>query len=108
LKKEIEGESANAELGLPAEAQRRREFGKMLLKPHFMTDLFEFPDAIKEYVRNNVNSNDVYSIEKVLLYLKHKGISQFGSVYLLNTECGIPVHRANLYVMDSKAWNSNK
>jgi hypothetical protein len=66
-----------------------------------------FSEQIREYVRLNVDIYEQSSIEKVLAYLRENKISQFGSVYLLTTECGIPFNKANLYVMNSKTWNTS-
>lgn len=70
-----------------------------------MQESLELPDTIKEYVKNNVNIEDDTSIENVLLFLKKNNVSQFACLYLLVTESNIPFHKANLYVMKSKAWN---
>jgi len=70
-----------------------------------MKSLFDIDDSIKEYVKKNVDSTNVDSIEKVILSLQEQGISQIQTIYLLNTLCDIPFATANLYVAKSKAWN---
>lgn len=70
-----------------------------------MQESLVLDDTIKMYVKKNVNIEDDISIENVLIFLKNNNVSQFVSLYLLVTECNISFHKANLYVMNSKAWN---
>jgi|GEM_PF-1944767 len=65
-----------------------------------MKKLFDFPEKVIEFVKHTVHPNDESSIEKALLCLRENKVSQVQSVYR-----DIPFNKANLYVMNSKAWN---
>jgi hypothetical protein len=70
-----------------------------------MNELFNIDEETKRFIRENLNKENINSIEDAIWHLANRGFSQFQTVYIL-TEIGqMPFKEANLCVMKSKTWN---